>query len=131
MWLLIGDNSQFGLVSLCISCLRVSLVVVIKNQFRRRKRYEFNPWVKNIFWRGKRQPTPVFSPGKFHRQRSLVGYCPWGHKGVRHDLVTKQQQQHTLPLFWNSFWRMFAQLPVSEEKEFPSGAKSQHAYCLL
>ena len=26
------------------------------------------------------QPTPVFSPGKFHRQRSLAGYSPWGCK---------------------------------------------------
>ena len=26
------------------------------------------------------QPTPVLLPGKFHRQRSLVGYSPWGHK---------------------------------------------------
>ena len=26
------------------------------------------------------QPTPVFLPGEFHRQRSLVGYSPWGHK---------------------------------------------------
>ena len=25
-------------------------------------------------------------------QRSLVGYSPWGHKRVIHDLVTKQQQ---------------------------------------
>ena len=24
--------------------------------------------------------TPVFSPGEFHGQRSLVGYNPWGHK---------------------------------------------------
>ena len=24
--------------------------------------------------------TPVFLPGKFHGQRSLVGYSPWGHK---------------------------------------------------
>ena len=31
-------------------------------------------------WRRKWQPTPVFSPGKFHGQRSLVGYSPWGHK---------------------------------------------------
>ena len=27
-----------------------------------------------------KQPTPVFLPGKFHGQRSLVGYSPWGHK---------------------------------------------------
>ena len=26
------------------------------------------------------QPVPVFLPGEFHRQRSLAGYCPWGHK---------------------------------------------------
>ena len=26
------------------------------------------------------QPTPVSLPGKFHGQRSLVGYSPWGHK---------------------------------------------------
>ena len=26
------------------------------------------------------QPTPVFLPGKFHGQRSLAGYSPWGHK---------------------------------------------------
>ena len=26
------------------------------------------------------QPTPVFLPGEFHGQRSLVGYSPWGHK---------------------------------------------------
>ena len=25
-------------------------------------------------------------------QRSLVGYNLWGHKRVRHDLATKQQQ---------------------------------------
>ena len=24
------------------------------------------------------QPTPVFLPGKSHRQKSLVGYSPWG-----------------------------------------------------
>ena len=23
---------------------------------------------------------PVFLPGRFHRQRSLEGYSPWGHK---------------------------------------------------
>ena len=25
-------------------------------------------------------PTPVFLPGKFHGQRSLTGYSPWGSK---------------------------------------------------
>ena len=31
-------------------------------------------------WRRKWQPTPVFLPKEFHRQSSLVGYSPWGHK---------------------------------------------------
>ena len=48
---------------------------------------------QKIPWRKKWQPTPVFLPGKSHGQRSLVGYSRWGHKGIEHDLVTKQQQQ--------------------------------------
>ena len=31
-------------------------------------------------WRRKRQPTPVFLPGKSHGQRSLIGYSPLGRK---------------------------------------------------
>ena len=31
-------------------------------------------------WRREWLPIPVFLPGEFHRQRSLVGYSPWGHK---------------------------------------------------
>ena len=31
-------------------------------------------------WRWEWLPTPVFLPGESHRQRSLVGYSPWGHK---------------------------------------------------
>ena len=30
--------------------------------------------------RRKWQPSPVFLPGKYHGQRNLVGYSPWGHK---------------------------------------------------
>ena len=29
-------------------------------------------------WRRKWQPTPVFLPGEFQGQGSLVGYSPWG-----------------------------------------------------
>ena len=29
---------------------------------------------------GNGKPTPVFLPGKFHGQRSLVGSSPWGSK---------------------------------------------------
>ena len=47
----------------------------------------FDPWVGKILWRRKWQPTPVFLPGKSHGQRSLVGYSPWGHKRVGHDVA--------------------------------------------
>ena len=40
----------------------------------------FNSWVREIPWRKKWQPTPIFLPGKPHGQRSLAGYSPWGHK---------------------------------------------------
>ena len=39
------------------------------------------------------QATPVFSPGKFHGQKSLVGYSPQGQKSIRYNLATKQQKQ--------------------------------------
>ena len=39
------------------------------------------------------QLTPVFLPGKSHGQKILVGYNPWGHKRVRHNLVNKQYHQ--------------------------------------
>ena len=54
-------------------------------------RCRFNSQVKEIPWKRKWQPTPVFSPGKSHGQRSLEGYNPRGHKRVGHDLATKQQ----------------------------------------
>ena len=44
------------------------------------RRPEFNPWVGKIPWRRKWQSTPVLLPGKSRRQRSLVGYSPWGCK---------------------------------------------------
>ena len=40
----------------------------------------FDPWVRKISWRKEWLPPPVFLPGEFHGQRSLVGYRPWGRK---------------------------------------------------
>ena len=36
------------------------------------------------------ETTPVFLPGEFHGQRSLVGYSPWGHK----ELDTTERLMH-------------------------------------
>ena len=43
-------------------------------------RHKFDPWVREMPWRRAWQSTPVFLPGESHRQRSLVGYSPWGCK---------------------------------------------------
>ena len=33
-----------------------------------------------IPWKRAGQPTPLFLPGEYHGQRSLVGFSPQGHK---------------------------------------------------
>ena len=44
------------------------------------RRPGFDPWIRKIPWRRKRQPAPIFLPGKSHGLRSLVGYSPRGRK---------------------------------------------------
>ena len=75
-------------------------------QWRRHKRHRFDRWVGKILWSRKWQPTPVFLPGKFHGQRSLAGYSPYGHilldstEHTRtHILVTGPTKQVTAQ--WN------------------------------
>ena len=54
-------------------------------------------WVQSLNWedplRREWKPTPVFLPGEFHGQRSLVGYSPWGcrvgfNHETGHELIT-------------------------------------------
>ena len=49
-------------------------------QFRRHRRWGFDPWVEMICWRRKWQPIPLFLPGESHGQRSLAGCSPRGHR---------------------------------------------------
>ena len=48
----------------------------------------FYPWARKMPWRRAWQPTPVFLPGEFHGQRSLVGHNPWGHRVDMTDRLT-------------------------------------------
>ena len=52
-------------------------------------------WVRSLGredpWRRKWKPTPVFLPGEFHEQRTLVGLSPWGRK----ESDTTMQITHT------------------------------------
>ena len=57
------------------------------------RRHIFDPRIRKIPWRRKWEHIPIFSPGKSHGQRSLVGYSTWGCKRVGQDLATKAHQQ--------------------------------------
>ena len=62
-------------------------------QCRRCKRHRFDPWVREISWRRAWQPIPVFLPGEFHGQRSLVAYSPRDRKET--DMTKRLTHTHT------------------------------------
>ena len=80
-----GSNAN-SIISFLRSLYTVLLdspvVLVVKNPPANveTQRHRFNPWVREIPWRRKWQPTPVFLPRESHGQRSLAGYSSWGHK---------------------------------------------------
>ena len=69
------------------------------------RRPRFNPWVRKIRWRRKWQPTPVFLPREFHRQRSLGGCSPRSHKSRTRlsDLNHHQDSLHR----WKSGYKIW------------------------
>ena len=71
-------------------------------QCRRHKRRRFDPWVRKILWSKKWQPTSVFLPGKFHGQRSLVGYSPWGCNKL--DMTEQLSTQAHMPFYGLLRW---------------------------
>ena len=79
---------------------------------RRYKRCGFDPWARKILWVKKWQPTPVFLPKKSHGRRGLESYSPWGHKRIRHDLVTKHHHHHVIYyfVFLFCFWKSLCRL---------------------
>ena len=56
----------------------------------------FSSWVRKIPWRRKWSPTPVFLPGEFHGQRSLVDHSPWGCK----ESDTTEQLMHVIYVYY-------------------------------
>ena len=61
----------------------------------------FDPWVKKSSWRKKRQPTPVFLPGKF-RSQSM------GSQRVRLSM-------HTLPMYINTYLYVYFNRRIEEK----------------
>ena len=60
------------------------------------RRCGFNPWIRTILWRRKKQPTSAFLPEKSHGQRTLVGYSPQGHKEIQLSTSTTFLRQWKL-----------------------------------
>ena len=72
----------------CIPHLRVSMVAQWLENLPAMQETWFSPWVGQIPWGRKWQPTPVFLPGEFHGQKSLEVYSLWGRKELRHNWVS-------------------------------------------
>ena len=69
-------------------------VLVLKSVFcLQYRRPRFSPWVRNVPWRRKWLPTPVFLPEESHGQRILAGHSPWDPKEL------DRTEQLTLPFF--------------------------------
>jgi len=71
-------------------------------QYRRCWRHRFDAQIMKISWR-KWQPTPVFLPGKSHRQRGLEGYSPWDCRELdmtEHSFTHMCTHTHTHTLLW-------------------------------
>ena len=110
---LLDRHMTFGAVSNCLSCfyffnvLKLIFIGVLllwwlsgkesACQCRSHRRYGFDSWVRKIPWRREWPPTPVLLPEKFHGQRSLAGYRPWGCKELdtTERLSTKAQSCFT------------------------------------
>ena len=58
----------------------------------------FDPWAGKIPWMRARQFTPIFLLGESHRQRSLEGYGPRGHKesDMTERLSTQEEKRRVI-----------------------------------
>ena len=84
--------------------LEAPLVAWVANNPLQYRILGFDPWVGKITWRREWLSTPVFMPGEFQGQRSLVSYSPWGFNSK--ILMTEQP-----PLTFNHF--LSAKMTVS------------------
>ena len=85
-------------------------------QCRRDRRCGFHPWVREMPWRRKWQPAPVFSPGKFHGERSLGGCShPWMTVSLVSAVTPQKHHQrlHTAGVEWSRDFSKMTQLLIN------------------
>ena len=81
-----------------------------------------DPWVRKIPWRRKWQPTPVLLSGKFHGQRSLVGYSPWDRRAGLNWVTSLCT--FTEPLTWSP---LESHLSINTILDFPGGSDGRES----
>ena len=54
--------------------------------------------IQGTIWRKKWQPTPEYLPEESHRERSLVGYSPWGCKEL---YTTERLNWADVGIYWD------------------------------
>ena len=95
-------------------------------QCRRCKRSGFDPWVRKNPWSRKWQPSPVFLPGKFHGQRSLVSYSSWGGREL--NATEPLGPAHSNDWSRLTFQLLHPQLPICDS---PSRLNAPQAFFQL
>ena len=90
------------------------------------RRPRFDPRVGKIPWRRQWQPIPVFSPGKSHGQRGLVGYSSRGCKRVG-----LHWQLNSDSWWWSSFHCIISHFYIFFEKIFIQVLLIFQLNCLL
>ena len=73
------EQMAFVIIVMCV-CTWLPRRLSDKESACQCRRHGFHPWVRKIPWKKEWLPTPVYLPGEFHEQRSLVGYSPRGCK---------------------------------------------------
>ena len=73
--------------------------------------------------------APVFLPGKFYGQRSLVGYSPWDHR-VRHNWATNTHT-HTHTHTHKHTHRCFSWCLIFAKKEMPISSWNSYVFFWL
>ena len=80
------------------------------------------PGSARFLWRRKWQPTLVFLPGEFHRQRRLAGYSPWSPQQV--DMT----EQLTMRNYRSVFQNCHTILPSHQQRMRAAVSPSPHQH---
>ena len=95
------------------------------HQCRGCRRQGFDPWFWKVLWGRKWQMTPIFSPGKSHGLRSLVGYSPQGCQELETIEQLSMHTSHTDILYnaYHEYTHIY--LCVYVYMGFPGGSDSE------